>query len=61
MKQQYDTKQIVTKIKALRKEAESLKEISAGIPAVQKNADRILANIRMLEIDISDAAEIQGK
>ena len=61
MAQQYDTKQIVTKIKALRKEAESLKEISTGIPAVQKNADRILANIRMLEIDISDAAEIQGK
>ena len=61
MAQEYDIKQMATKIKALRKEAESLKEISGGIPAVQKNADRILANIRMLEIDISDAAEIQGK
>ena len=61
MTQQYDLKQMVAKIKALRKEAESLKEISGGIPTVQKNTDRILANIRMLEISISDAAEIQGK
>jgi len=61
MAQEYDIKQMVTKIKALRKEAESLKEISGGIPAVVKNADRILANVRMLEIDISDAAEILGK
>ena len=61
MAQEYDIKQMVTKIKALRKNAESLKDISGGIPAVDKNADRILANVRMLEIDISDAAEIQGK
>jgi len=61
MAQEYDIKGMVIKIKALRKNAESLKEISGGIPAVDKNADRILANVRMLEIDISDAAEIQGK
>jgi len=61
MAQEYDIKGMVTKIKSLRKNAESLKEISGGIPAVDKNADRILANVRMLEIDISDAAEIQGK
>jgi hypothetical protein len=61
MAQEYDIKGMVIKIKALRKNAESLKEISGGIPAVDKNADRILANVRMLEIDISDATEIQGK
>ena len=61
MAQEYDIKQMVTKIKALRKNAESLKEISGGIAAVDKNADRILANVRMLEIDISDAAEILMK
>jgi hypothetical protein len=61
MAQEYDIKGMVIKIKALRKNAESLKEISGGIPAVDKNADRILANVRMLEIDISDAAEIKGK
>ncbi len=61
MAQEYDIKGMVTKIKALRRNAEALKEISGGIPAVDKNADRILANVKMLEIDISDAAEVMGK
>jgi hypothetical protein len=61
MANEYDIKGMVTKIKALRKHAEALKEISGGIPAVDKNADRILANVRMLEIDISDAAEVLAK
>jgi hypothetical protein len=61
MTQQYDIKAMVAKIKALRKNAEALKEISGGIPAVDKNADRILANVKMLEININDVAEISGK
>ncbi len=61
MAQQYDIKGMVTKIKALRRNAEALKEISRGIPAVVKNADRILANVKMLEINISDAADVIGK
>jgi hypothetical protein len=61
MAQEYDIKGMVTKIKALRKNAEDLKKISGGIPAVDKNADRILANVRMLEIDINDAAELLRK
>ena len=58
MAENYDIKGMVEKIKALRKNAEELKKISGGIPAVDRNADRILANVKMLEIDISDAAEI---
>ncbi len=58
MTQEYDIKGMVTKIKALRNNAEALKEISGGIPAVDKNADRILASVKMLEINISDVAEI---
>jgi hypothetical protein len=61
MANEYDIKKMVSKIKTLRKHAEELKEISGGIPAVIKNADRILANIRMLEIDITEAAEIAAK
>jgi hypothetical protein len=61
MTQQYDIKGMVARIKALRKTAEELKKVSGGIPAVDKNADRILANVKMLELDITDAAEIQGK
>ena len=61
MTEQYDVKAMVTKIKALRRDAEALKEISGGIPAVVKNADRILSNVKMLEIDINDAAGLAGK
>ena len=61
MTQDYDIKGMVEKIRALRKNAEELKEISGGIQAVDRNADRILANVKMLEISINDAAEILGK
>ena len=61
MAEQYNVKAMATKIKALRRDAEALKEISGGIPAVVKNADRILANVKMLEIDITDAAVLAGK
>jgi hypothetical protein len=58
MTQQYDIKVIVAKIKDLRQNAEALKEITGDIPSIRKNADRILACVRMLEIEISDAATI---
>lgn len=61
MAQEYDIKGMVAKIKALRQDATELKEISGGIQAVDRNADRILANVRMLEIDISDVAELLGE
>jgi len=61
MAQEYDIKGMTEIISALRKNAEELKEISGGIQAVDRNADRILANVRMLEISISEAAEILSK
>ncbi len=61
MNQEYDMKSMVTKIKALRRNAESLKEIAGDFPTVTKNCDRILADVRMLEININDAAEVMGK
>ncbi|MFH1646379.1 MAG: hypothetical protein ABID71_01630 [Chloroflexota bacterium] len=61
MAQKYDIKAMTEKIRALRRDAEELKAVSGGIPTVDRNADRILADVRMLEINISDAAEILGK
>jgi len=58
MAKEYDIKGMVEEIKALRKNAEELKEISGGIQTVDRNADRILANVKMLEISISDVAEV---
>lgn len=61
MMQEYDIKLMVKKIKTLRKNAEALKEICGDFPTVIKNCDRILADVRMLEININDLAEIPGK
>ena len=61
MAQQYDIKAMAALIESLRQDAEKLKKISNGISTVEKNADRILANVRMLEININDVAEILGK
>jgi hypothetical protein len=61
MAQEYDIKGMTAKIRALRRNAEALKDISDGIPAVDKNADRILANVKMLEINISDAGKVLEK
>lgn len=61
MAQEYDIKAMANKISALRKNAEELRKISGGIQAVDRNVDRILACVKMLEISISDAAEILDK
>jgi hypothetical protein len=44
-------------IKAMKEGAETLKALSQGLPAVDRNTDRILASIRMLEINVSDLLE----
>ena len=46
------------KIQAIKKAALELKEISGGIQAVERNADRILASTKMLEINVSHVLEI---
>jgi hypothetical protein len=61
MTQQHDIKAMVTKIKALRRDAEELKKTAGDFPTVVKNADRILADIRMLELNFNDAADVLSK
>ena len=41
-------------IQRMRQCAEELKKKDEGIQAVERNVDRILANIKMLELNISD-------
>ena len=50
----WKTEEMDELIKKLRHTAEELKEKSGGIQAVDRNLDRILANIKMLELNISD-------
>lgn len=61
MAQEYDIKGMVDKINALRQDADALKEIAGGIPTVDCNVNRILANVKMLEININDAADVLGE
>ena len=45
------------KIQSIKKAARELKEMSDGIQAVDRNVDRILASVKMLEINVSDVIE----
>jgi hypothetical protein len=47
-------KQMDARIKKIKKAAEELKTLGNGTPAVNRNASRILASVKMLEINISD-------
>jgi hypothetical protein len=51
-------KKMAQKISYIKKEANELKAMSGGIQAVDKNIDRILASIKMLEINISDLLDM---
>ena len=53
-----EIKKIDTRIKVIKKAAEELKELSGGRPAVDRNAARILASVKMLEINISDVKDL---
>ncbi|MDP2643688.1 MAG: hypothetical protein Q8P24_01995 [Desulfobacterales bacterium] len=42
----------------LRKAAESLEQNSADFPAVHRNVKRILASVKMLEINVSEVLDL---
>ena len=58
MGQEYDIKVMTERIRAIKEAATELKRMSGGIQAVDRNVDRILASVKMLEINISDIANI---
>jgi len=53
-----DIKEMDRVIKELRENARYLMEISGGMQCVDRNCDRILASVKMLELNISDVADI---
>jgi hypothetical protein len=55
---EYKIGDMAEKIRLLKEMAIELKRISGGIQAVDRNVDRILASVKMLEINISDLADI---
>lgn len=53
-----DIKKMAEKISSIKQEVYELKAMSGDIQAVDKNIDRILASIKMLEINISDLLDV---
>ena len=60
MTEEYDIKGMADKIQALKQTAMELKAMSGGIQAVDRNVDRILTSVRMLEINVGELANYNG-
>ena len=58
MTQPIDLNMINAKIQLLKKTAQELNRIGKDFPAVARNTVRILASVKMLEINISDLVEL---
>jgi len=58
MVDEYPIDKMVKKISSIRRSAVELRTLSGGIEAVDRNVDRILSSVKMLEINISDVADI---
>jgi len=58
MVEKHKIEDMAKKIELLKQTATELKRISVGIQAVDRNVDRILASVKMLEINISDLVGI---
>jgi hypothetical protein len=56
--EEYNIKLIAEKIETIKRTATELKNISGGIQAIDRNVDRILASVKMMEINITDVADI---
>ena len=57
MNSRIDLNDIDAKIQLMRETAEELKRIGEDFPALARNTVRILASIKMLEINVSDLVD----
>jgi prefoldin subunit 5 len=53
-----EIRKLDTRIKTIKKATLELKQLSGGIQAIDRNAERILASVKMLEINISDVKDL---
>lgn len=58
MQNNYDIKEMASKIRTIKQGVEELKEMSGGIAAVDCNINRISASLQVLELDVCDIAEL---
>ena len=58
MAEEYNVKEMAEEIRLIKEAATKLQHISGGVQAVDRNVDRILASVAMLEMNISDIVDI---
>ena len=58
MGEKINLNEIDAKIQSMKKTAEELKQMAESFPALYRNSSRILASIKMLELNISDIADL---
>ena len=59
MTRQIDINEINNKIQLLKKTAQELNRMGEDFPALARNTARILASVKMLEINVSDLVDLQ--
>ncbi|MEE4261185.1 MAG: hypothetical protein V2I56_00755 [Desulfobacteraceae bacterium] len=60
MNARIDLNKIDAKIQLMKKTAEELNRMGEGFPALARNTVRILASVKMLEINVSDLVELDS-
>jgi hypothetical protein len=60
MSAQDDIKKFDDKIQVLKRTAEELKRMGEDFPALARNSTRILASIKMLELNVSDLVDLDS-
>ena len=61
MNHEFDIKALSEKISAMKQNAMELQGMGAFFPALDRNIARILASLKMLEINITDAADLDTR
>jgi len=61
MKNEYPLDEMVKRIRSIKRSAIELKNLSEGIEAVDRNVDRILTSINILEINVVDVADLSSR
>jgi hypothetical protein len=58
MVQKFNISEMDKKIQLIKKTAQEMTEMAGDSPALYRNARRILAGIKMLELDVSDIKDL---
>ena len=60
MNSRIDLNEIDAKIQLIKQTAEELNRIGENFPALARNTVRIMASVKMLEINVSDLVELES-